>query len=145
MSITFCCKTSFLQVLKLSKNTSNRLFKARVHSGFAKFLYETEKASDYIIVDEAIATISSIARHLPWSRYYSVIRLLFAQLQRRTDGHPREHHPSIRPDHHQTNIRGGSRRSCLGHGKHHSIYVPVQTSTTPGKTFSIESTSPATR
>ena len=48
-------------------------------------LYETEKASDYIIVDEAITTISSISRHLPWSRYYSVIRLLFAQLQRRSD------------------------------------------------------------
>ena len=48
-------------------------------------LYETEKSSDYVIVDEAIATIASISSHLPWSRYYSVIRLLLVQLQRRPE------------------------------------------------------------
>ena len=48
-------------------------------------LYETEKSSDYVIVDEAISTIASITAHLPWSRYYSVLRLLLVQLQRRPE------------------------------------------------------------
>ena len=48
-------------------------------------LYETEKNDHFVIVDEAIATIASITAHLPWSRYYSVLRLLLVQLQRKPE------------------------------------------------------------
>ena len=43
-------------------------------------LYEANKASENVLIEESILTIQTIAGRLPWSRYSNVLRMLLTQL-----------------------------------------------------------------